>query len=444
MAEDQQKAAVEAARAAEGLAEAAWKSGVLAGGREGDDDESDEAGRQRAVEAAWRAVEEEEWRWARGVLLAAEEEAEAERAEGMECAGSECGTVPETDPPMRKVVVLGGSALLQSTAFSGLQKRVLLNGIVVSESSNLVFISRHSCGENEQYAQPHKVDHKRIWHTIRSIQPSVVLGVCSVGSLQPEELPVGSILCPNDWLQSTFSPAYFYEDAKAHVRPGLDEFHRKLVVDALQSNKHLKPFLVEREAGLVYCQTHGPRFETKAEIRMIKSFADVVGMTAGDEATLACELGIPYVMLCFVDNLAHGLSKESDSKIDNIEAFRRAQRENLDRVERAVGVALSSLESYYAIHKEIPPNQVDLLIRARYVATVDSKDRVISHGVVAVRNGEIIGVHTADDFDIPSYCPKEIVEMPDSMLMPGLVNAHTHAAMTFMRGFGDDLKLTDW
>ena len=66
-------------------------------------------------------------------------------------------------------------------------------------------------------------------------------------------------------------------------------------------------------------------------------------------------------------------------------------------------------------------------------------------GAVIVRNGEIIGVHAASDSSsIPPYEPREILDYPDSMLMPGLINAHTHAAMALMRGFGDDLKLTDW
>jgi 5'-methylthioadenosine phosphorylase len=57
----------------------------------------------------------------------------------------------------------------------------------------------------------------------------------------------------------------------------------------------------------VYAETRGPRFETKAEIRMIADYADVVGMTAASEATLCQERGIDYAMLCVIDNWAHGV-----------------------------------------------------------------------------------------------------------------------------------------
>ena len=63
-----------------------------------------------------------------------------------------------------------------------------------------------------------------------------------------------------------------------------------------------------RESG-VYAQMKGPRLETKAEVRMLAHFADIVGMTVASEATLACELGLKYAAICSVDNLANGLSK---------------------------------------------------------------------------------------------------------------------------------------
>jgi len=53
-------------------------------------------------------------------------------------------------------------------------------------------------------------------------------------------------------------------------------------------------------------QTHGPRFETAAEIRQVAGFADVVGMTCAHEATLCKELALPYALVCVVDNMANG------------------------------------------------------------------------------------------------------------------------------------------
>ncbi|MGM5482593.1 MAG: hypothetical protein ACQESF_03970, partial [Nanobdellota archaeon] len=68
----------------------------------------------------------------------------------------------------------------------------------------------------------------------------------------------------------------------------------------------------------VYWQSKGPRFETKAEVKMISNFADIVGMTMASEATLARELKIPYANISIIDNLAHGLGKLT---IEQVEKF---------------------------------------------------------------------------------------------------------------------------
>jgi 5'-methylthioadenosine phosphorylase len=59
-----------------------------------------------------------------------------------------------------------------------------------------------------------------------------------------------------------------------------------------------------------YWQTQGPRLETKAEIRMMTNFADIVGMTMANEAVIALELDIPYACVCTIDNFANGLLDE--------------------------------------------------------------------------------------------------------------------------------------
>jgi 5'-methylthioadenosine phosphorylase len=62
--------------------------------------------------------------------------------------------------------------------------------------------------------------------------------------------------------------------------------------------------------GGVYWQTTGPRFETPAEIRLLATFADLVGMTIGSECAAACQVGLPYAVVCVVDNLANGLATD--------------------------------------------------------------------------------------------------------------------------------------
>ena len=87
-----------------------------------------------------------------------------------------------------------------------------------------------------------------------------------------------------------------------------------------------------------------------------------------------------------------------------------------------------------------------MLIRADYAALVDAKNTVVRKALIAIDEaGVVVGVHQSGDVDIPPYRARTVVELgADSLLIPGLINAHTHSAMTLMRGFGDDMKLMDW
>ena len=56
----------------------------------------------------------------------------------------------------------------------------------------------------------------------------------------------------------------------------------------------------------------GPRLETAAEVRLLATFGEVVGMTFAHEATLCNEARLPVAALCSVDNMAHGLPGGED------------------------------------------------------------------------------------------------------------------------------------
>jgi len=80
----------------------------------------------------------------------------------------------------------------------------------------------------------------------------------------------------------------------------------------------------------VYVQMRGPRFETKAEVRIVKDWGDVIGMTAAHEADLCTELGLNYNSLALVDNYANGLF---ETEID-FARFKDLVRANQERVNR--------------------------------------------------------------------------------------------------------------
>ncbi len=88
------------------------------------------------------------------------------------------------------------------------------------------------------------------------------------------------------------------------------------------------------------------------------------------------------------------------------------------------------------------PEAVDLVIEARWVIPVQPAD-VIENAAVVVRHGRILEVCPIERARV-DYAPAERVERTDHAVIPGLVNAHTHAAMCLMRGMSDDLPLMAW
>ncbi len=86
---------------------------------------------------------------------------------------------------------------------------------------------------------------------------------------------------------------------------------------------------------------------------------------------------------------------------------------------------------------------VDTLIKARWLAPVEPEDRVLEHQAVAISGGRIAAV-------VPQYEAREQVEARQTiacdthLVIPGLVNAHTHTPMTLFRGLADDLPLMTW
>jgi 5-methylthioadenosine/S-adenosylhomocysteine deaminase len=86
---------------------------------------------------------------------------------------------------------------------------------------------------------------------------------------------------------------------------------------------------------------------------------------------------------------------------------------------------------------------VDAIWSARYVVTMDAQRRIIENGAIAVTGDHIVAIGARAQID-KDYQAKQRVDRPDAILAPGLINTHTHAAMSLFRGVADDMKLQDW
>ena len=88
-------------------------------------------------------------------------------------------------------------------------------------------------------------------------------------------------------------------------------------------------------------------------------------------------------------------------------------------------------------------NQIDLIVNGDYVVTMDDAATVRSGAAVAIDQGVIIAIGPAAEI-AASYDASEVLDGQGRVVMPGLVNGHSHAAMTLLRGVADDLALMDW
>ena len=86
---------------------------------------------------------------------------------------------------------------------------------------------------------------------------------------------------------------------------------------------------------------------------------------------------------------------------------------------------------------------VDTQIDARWVIPVEPAGVVLEDHSVAIRDGIIVGVQPRSEAN-QRFEPANRVELHDHALIPGLVNLHTHASMSLMRGMADDMPLMKW
>ncbi len=87
--------------------------------------------------------------------------------------------------------------------------------------------------------------------------------------------------------------------------------------------------------------------------------------------------------------------------------------------------------------------QVETIIQARWVIPVQPEGVIIDDGCVVVDQGRILAVGSQAEC-AQKYYSENVIDRSHHVLIPGLINAHTHAAMSLLRGYADDLPLMNW
>ena len=88
-------------------------------------------------------------------------------------------------------------------------------------------------------------------------------------------------------------------------------------------------------------------------------------------------------------------------------------------------------------------SKIDQLIVNAIVVTMDEDYRILQDGAIAIKDDEIVAIGESDQITA-SYESDRVLDCAGQALIPGLINAHTHAPMTLLRGLNDDQRLDVW
>jgi len=225
-----------------------------------------------------------------------------------------------------RIGLIGGTVFYRQGLFNRAEQETVqteFGPALVILSGRLAYMPRHGLNGGP-YIHPHRINHPANLCALKEMGITEVIGVNSTGSLKPSFTP-GSIVLPHDYI-ALFDSQTTARNESLHIIPALSELVRGKLKTAAQ-----KTGIAINDNG-VYWQSRGPRLETRAEVKFIANYADVVGMTMGSEASVAQELGLDYASLCSIDNYAHGLVPTSLS----VETIRAEAEANAAKILKIV------------------------------------------------------------------------------------------------------------
>lgn len=221
-----------------------------------------------------------------------------------------------------KVAFISGTSIVNSDLFASWAVRSIVTPfgeVTYKTKGDHVLINRHGYGFP---LPPHSINYRANIRALADLGYTDIVSLNSVGSLKPELSP-GTLVSCADYVGLQQGPQTFYDHELKGGAPRIANNLIPLIREKLSPEFTIHP-------DKVYVQMRGPRFETKAEIRIIKSWGDVVGMTAAHEADLCSELGLRYNSLAIIDNYANGLE---GTEID-FGKFKDLVKENQAKVNR--------------------------------------------------------------------------------------------------------------
>jgi 5'-methylthioadenosine phosphorylase len=221
-----------------------------------------------------------------------------------------------------KVAFISGTSIVNSQLFASWDVKTIetkYGAVTYKSRGEHALINRHG------YAfplPPHSINYRANIRALADLGFEDIVSLNSVGSLK-KELPPGTFVSCADYVGLQQGPATFFDTELKGGAPVIaNNLIPKLVGELAPEFKI--------HTGKVYVQMRGPRFETKAEIKIVQHWGDVIGMTAAHEADLCTEAGLRYNSLALIDNYANGLE---GTEID-FAKFKELVKDNQAKVNR--------------------------------------------------------------------------------------------------------------
>ena len=230
---------------------------------------------------------------------------------------------------MKNIGVIIGSAFLNDPDYKKFKSKAVktdYGNVKIKVNKNVYYLQRH--GKN---TPPHMINHKANIQALYNLGVKNIIAVNSCASCRKAIKP-GMIMISDDYIDLLNTHTFFDRKIK-FTMPGINSGLREVIIKVAKQNK------IKIINKGIYWQTRGPRFETKIEIKLIAQFADIVGMTMANEATLTAELGIKYASICAVDHYAHGV----ETKQLTIEEFYKGQNKMQHQVKKLLDAVLIKL-----------------------------------------------------------------------------------------------------
>lgn len=220
-----------------------------------------------------------------------------------------------------RIGIIGGSGVYDVDELKNISENNLITPFGIFEyimgeyeNKEVVFVTRHGKGHT---LPPHMISYKKIIWGMKELGVEKIIATSASGSLNLNMKP-GDFVIIDQFIDFTDSREITFFDTPGNVvhtdmTEPYCEYLRILIKDIMMALN-----LSFHEKG-TYVTMNGPRYETKAEINMLKILGgDIVGMTGTPEVILANEMKICYASIGIVTNFAAGIS---DKKISHGEVI---------------------------------------------------------------------------------------------------------------------------